>query len=85
MSGKQPRPGTKAYRERIIEAILDTPAGIYGAEVCQHCGEVATFRGYWVAVFFHFGPEFICSRCVRRYKREPGRARCYISPPTPRQ
>jgi hypothetical protein len=60
-----------SYRERLIEAIRETPAGIYGAEVCQHCGEVDTFRGYWSAMFQHFGSEYLCTKCLRSYKRDP--------------
>src|SRR2546425_710277 len=71
LSENRPGRGRRAYRERIIKAILDTPAGIYGAEVCQHCGEVETFRGYWDAVWKHLSSSFICGRCVELYKRDP--------------
>ena len=55
------RRGTKAYRERIIRHILDVHAGIYGAEVCQVCGEIGTYRSLAGAYKRHykFRAEFI--------------------------
>ena len=46
-------------RERIIEAILAHPWGIYGCEVCQLCGQLGTFSGYASAVGGHHGGEFV--------------------------
>src|SRR3954447_24961907 len=50
-------------RDRMIDAILASPWGIYGAEVCQSCGEIGTFRGWASAVGSHFGKghQFIAS------------------------
>src|SRR5438034_5587393 len=56
-----PRPGTKRYRERLIRNILATQAGIYGAEVCQVCGQVGTYFSLAGAYGTHykFHGEFI--------------------------
>ena len=60
-----------AYRERVIRHILGTNAGIYGAEVCQMCGEIRTFRHLWIAQFTHSGPDFLCTGCIRTFKPDP--------------
>jgi hypothetical protein len=40
--------------------------GIYGAEVCQLCGEVKTFSGWAAAMFLHVGNSgFSCADCCR--------------------
>lgn len=67
MAQKPPRPGTNQYRQRLIKHILATKAGVYGAEVCQHCGEIKTFQMYWSAVFAHLSGEFVCTDCTRSY------------------
>ena len=65
------------YRERIISNILSRRTrdgggvGIYGAEVCQLCGEIDTFSGWAAAMGVHFpfnrGPsEFVCGECRRK-------------------
>jgi hypothetical protein len=44
--------------------------GIYGAEVCQLCGEVKTFSGWAAAMFLHVGNSgFSCADCCRAEQR----------------
>jgi hypothetical protein len=44
--------------------------GIYGAEVCQLCGEVKTFSGWAAATYLHVGNSgFTCSACCRAEQR----------------
>jgi hypothetical protein len=62
MRPKQSRPGTDAYRERIVKHILSAHAGIFGAEVCQVCGELGTYRSLAGAYATHHWSHrsFIC-------------------------
>ncbi len=55
MSKEDPRRGTPTCRERIIRHILGTHGGIYGAEVCQVCGEVGTYFSLAGARIRHLG------------------------------
>ena len=65
-------------RELLIEAILGvrTPdgsglAGIWGREVCQVCGELGDYVGYWPAVCSHQGGQFHCIGHEHPPKRIP--------------
>jgi len=58
-------------REKVIERAISKPvfggaAGIFGAEPCQICGEVATFRGFASAMASHWGGAFACATCRGR-------------------
>ncbi len=55
-----------AYRESLIASILVKPFPIYGAEVCQRCGEVKTFHGWAGAMATHRAGEFVCHDCRGR-------------------
>ncbi|MDQ3647604.1 MAG: hypothetical protein M3433_03280 [Actinomycetota bacterium] len=55
-----------AYRESLIASILVKPFLIYGAEVCQSCGEVKTFHGWAGAMATHRAGEFVCHDCRGR-------------------
>ena len=52
-------------RERIIRNILDrrtsmgSGVGIFGAKVCQLCGEIGSFRGLAGAMASHFVHDFV--------------------------
>jgi hypothetical protein len=53
-----------AELERLIDALAKdkratSRCGIYGVEVCQLCGELATFRGWASAMGWHWCGEFV--------------------------
>ena len=48
-------------RERLTQAIVaDRRGGIYGAEVCQVCGEIGVYEGFFGALGSHREGEFVC-------------------------
>lgn len=62
---------TPEKRREIIERAIDKPgpmgtrAGIFGAEPCQVCGRLGTFRGWVSAMTSHWGGAFTCPPCQR--------------------
>jgi ribosomal protein L37AE/L43A len=74
---------TADERERSIEAILNSPWGIYAAEVCQLCGAIGTFSGWANAVGSHVrlcaGGEFVAPDHDHQYGRHaPERYRAIL-------
>ena len=72
-------------RTRMIEAIVAEAPGIYGAEVCQVCGQIGTFSGWASAVGSHFGKDhqFIASghrhpKHTRRQLDDRSRRHCEV-------
>jgi hypothetical protein len=62
-------------RTKLIDRILGKrtsgglKVGIYGADICQLCGQTDTFRGWAYAAYgCHLGPrhEFVCRDCQHR-------------------
>jgi hypothetical protein len=49
-------------RERPAQAIVADHRGIYGAEVCQVCGEIGVYEGFYGALGSHWGGQFVCLR-----------------------
>jgi hypothetical protein len=73
-------------REEIIERAINKPAvggtvvGIFGAEPCQVCGKVDTFRGFVNAMASHWGGSFACSACRSQLGHDNIRAAVESSP-----
>ena len=49
-------------REGLTQAIVADHRGIYGADVCQACGKIGVYEGFYGAVGSHRGGEFVCLR-----------------------
>ena len=78
------RSDDSALRERIVASILKTGfngsgVGIWGAEVCQRCGELGTYWALAGAMVSHAGGEFACRGCRNNQGRHVARdqAHCY--------
>ena len=67
-----PQSNDPGFREELVKDILATRTtggagvGIYGAEVCQLCGQIDVFSGWASAIGFHFDREFVCPSCTRK-------------------
>ena len=76
---------SKDRREKVIERAINKPAlggaaGIFGAEPCQICGEVGTFRGFASAMASHWGGAFACGSCRGRLGNDGIRPAVEASP-----